>query len=53
MIHISGSLAFDRIMTFPGHFEDHILPEKLHFLNVSFPIDRLEEKMGGTAGNVA
>lgn len=53
MIHLSGSLAFDRIMTFPGHFEDHILPEKLHFLNVSFPIDRLEEKMGGTAGNIA
>lgn len=53
MIHISGSLAFDRIMTFPGQFEDHILPEKLHFLNVSFPIDRLEEKMGGTAGNIA
>ena len=53
MIHISGSLAFDRIMTFPGHFEEHILPEKLHFLNVSFPIDRLEEKMGGTAGNIA
>ena len=53
MIHVSGSLAFDRIMTFPGHFEDHILPEKLHFLNVSFPIDRLEEKMGGTAGNIA
>lgn len=53
MIHLSGSLAFDRIMTFPGHFEEHILPEKLHFLNVSFPIDRLEEKMGGTAGNIA
>ena len=51
MIHISGSLAFDRIMTFPGHFEEHILPEKLHFLNDSFPIDRLEEKLGGTAGN--
>ncbi len=53
MIHISGSLAFDRIMTFPGHFEDHILPEKLHFLNVSFPIDHIEEKRGGTAGNIA
>ena len=53
MIHISGSLAFDRIMTFPGHFEDHILPEKLHFLNVSFPIDHIEEKKGGTAGNIA
>jgi len=53
MIHLSGSLAFDRIMTFPDYFENHILPEKLHFLNVSFPIDRLEEKMGGTAGNIA
>ncbi len=53
MIHLSGSLAFDRIMTFPGHFEDHILPEKLHFLNVCFPIDHIEEKRGGTAGNIA
>ncbi len=53
MIHVSGSLAFDRIMTFPGHFEDHILPEKLHFLNVCFPIDHIEEKRGGTAGNIA
>lgn len=53
MIHLSGSLAFDRIMTFPGHFEDHILPEKLHFLNVCFPIDHVEEKFGGTAGNIA
>ena len=53
MIHLSGSLAFDRIMTFPGHFEDHILPEKLHFLNVCFPIDHVEEKRGGTAGNIA
>ena len=53
MNHVSGSLAFDRIMTFAGQFEDHILPEKLHFLNVSFPFLRLEEKMGGTAGNVA
>ena len=53
MIHLSGSLAFDRIMTFPGRFEEHILPEKLHFLNVCFPIDHVEEKRGGTAGNIA
>ncbi len=53
MIHLSGSLAFDRIMTFPGHFEEYILPEKLHFLNVCFPIDHVEEKFGGTAGNIA
>ena len=52
-IYVSGSIAFDRIMTFPGQFEDHILPEKLHILNVSFVVDRIEEKRGGTAGNIA
>ncbi len=52
-IHISGSVAYDRIMTFPGQFEDHILPEKLHILSVSFLIDRIEEKRGGAAGNIA
>ena len=52
-IHVFGSVAYDRIMTFPGQFEDHILPEKLHILNVSFLIDRIEEKRGGTGGNIA
>lgn len=52
-IHLSGSLAYDRIMTFPGRFEEHILPEKLYILNVCFLIDRIEEKRGGTAGNIA
>ncbi len=52
-IYISGSMAFDRIMSFSGRFEDHILPEKLHTLNVSFLIDHVEEKRGGTAGNIA
>ena len=53
MLYVSGSLAYDRIMTFPGHFEEHILPEKLHILNVCFLIDHIEEKRGGTAGNIA
>ncbi|MEG2172100.1 MAG: carbohydrate kinase family protein [Desulfovibrionaceae bacterium] len=52
-IYVSGSLAYDRIMTFPGKFQDHILPEKLHILNVSFMVDRMEEKRGGCAGNIA
>lgn len=52
-IYISGSLAYDRIMTFPGKFQDHILPEKLHILNVSFMVERMEEKRGGCAGNIA
>jgi len=50
---ISGSLAYDRIMTFPDYFMNHILPEKLHVLNVSFIIDHVAEHFGGTAGNIA
>ncbi|MUM78130.1 carbohydrate kinase family protein [Pseudodesulfovibrio sp. F-1] len=52
-IYISGSLAFDRIMTFPDKFSNHILPDKLHILNVCFLVDGLEEKFGGTGGNIA
>ena len=52
-LYVAGSLAFDRIMTFPGKFEEHILPEKLHILNVCFLIDNLEQKRGGTGGNIA
>ncbi|MFC1951499.1 carbohydrate kinase family protein [Chloroflexota bacterium] len=49
----SGSLAYDRIMDFPGYFSDHILPEKIHVLNVSFTVNSMVEKFGGTAGNIA
>lgn len=52
-IYLTGSLAYDRIMNFPGKFTDSILPEQVHNLNVSFYIDRLDEKLGGIAGNVA
>ncbi len=52
-IYVSGSLAFDRIMTFPGSFSDHILPDKIHMLNVCFVVDGMDEKFGGTAGNIA
>jgi adenosine kinase len=52
-IIISGSLAYDRIMDFPGYFSDHILPEKIHMLNVSFQVESVKEKFGGTAGNIA
>jgi adenosine kinase len=52
-IFVSGSLAYDRIMDFPGRFEDHILPEKIHVLNVSFMVNGLTENFGGTAGNIA
>ncbi|NJB67375.1 adenosine kinase [Desulfobaculum xiamenense] len=52
-IYVFGSLAFDRIMTFPGRFSDHILPDKIHILNVCFVGNGLEERFGGTAGNIA
>ncbi|MFA6393898.1 MAG: carbohydrate kinase family protein [Patescibacteria group bacterium] len=52
-ILVSGSLAIDRIMDFPGYFRDHILPDKIHNLNVSFNISELRENFGGTAGNIA
>jgi adenosine kinase len=52
-IYISGSLAFDRIMTFPGNFQDHILMDKLHQINVSFMVEGMDERRGGCAGNIA
>jgi len=50
---VFGSMAYDRIMTFPGRFADHILPDKLHILSVCFVLEGLQEKFGGTAGNIA
>ena len=52
-ILVSGSLAYDRIMDFPGRFSDHIMPDKIHMINVSFTVNGLTEKFGGTAGNIA
>lgn len=52
-IFVSGSLAYDRIMDFSGRFSEHILPDKIHSLNVSFLLDTFTENFGGTAGNIA
>ncbi|MDO9081698.1 MAG: carbohydrate kinase family protein [Humidesulfovibrio sp.] len=52
-LYVSGSLALDRIMNFPGKFADHILPDKIHILNVCFLVDGMSEYFGGTAGNIA
>jgi adenosine kinase len=52
-ILVSGSLAYDRIMNFPGKFSEHILPEKIHNLNISFPLETCTDNFGGTAGNIA
>jgi adenosine kinase len=52
-IVISGSLAFDHIMTYPGSFQDHIIADKTHVLSLSFLFDSLRRDRGGVAGNVA
>ena len=52
-IYVVGSIAYDRIMTFPGAFAEHLLPDRLHILNVCFLIDKTVLKRGGTAGNIA
>lgn len=50
---ICGSLAFDTITNFNGHFKDQILPDQIHILNVSFLIPTLRREFGGVAGNIA
>jgi adenosine kinase len=52
-ILVSGSLAYDRIMDFSENFADHILPDKIHILNVCFMVNGVKEQFGGTAGNIA
>ncbi|MDE2219473.1 MAG: carbohydrate kinase family protein [Gammaproteobacteria bacterium] len=50
---ICGSLAFDNVMTFQGRFRDHILPDQIHILNVSFLVPDMQRAFGGCAGNIA
>ena len=50
---ICGSLAYDTIMVFQDQFKNHILPDKVHVLNVSFLVPRMRKEFGGCAGNIA
>lgn len=52
-IVVTGSLAYDYIMNFPGYFKDHILPDKAHMISVSFLVDSMSKMRGGVAGNIA
>jgi adenosine kinase len=52
-ILVSGSVALDHIMVFPDRFVNHILPDKVHALNVSFNITSLKTHFGGVAANIA
>ncbi|MFQ5660182.1 MAG: carbohydrate kinase family protein [Gammaproteobacteria bacterium] len=49
---ICGSFAYDNIMVFPDHFKNHILPDKVHMLNVSFMVPEMRREFGGCAGNI-
>ena len=50
---ICGSVAYDTVMVFPGRFKDHILPERIHMLNVAFLVPSMRRNFGGCAGNIA
>ncbi|MGZ8166002.1 MAG: PfkB family carbohydrate kinase, partial [Methylobacter sp.] len=50
---ICGSMAYDTIMVFHDKFKNHILPEKVHILNVSFLVPVMRREFGGCAGNIA
>jgi adenosine kinase len=50
---ICGSIAYDNIMVFPDHFKNHILPEKIHVLNVAFLVPDMRREFGGCASNIA
>jgi adenosine kinase len=50
---ICGSIAYDTIMVFKDHFKNHILPEKIHILNVAFLVPDMRREFGGCAGNIA
>ena len=51
-VFVTGSIAYDYIMVFPGRFQDHILPDKMHVLSVSFLVDSLTRRRGGTGANI-
>ena len=50
---ICGSMAFDTVMMFEGRFGEHILPDRIHQLNVSFLVPGMRRNFGGCAGNIA
>jgi adenosine kinase len=50
---ICGSVAYDNIMVFEDSFKNHILPDKIHILNVAFLVPQLRREFGGCAANIA
>ncbi len=52
-ILLTGSVAYDYLMTFPGHFKEQILPERLESISLSFLVDGMTKQRGGIAPNIA
>jgi adenosine kinase len=52
-IILTGSVAFDYLMTFPGYFREHFLPDKLDSISLSFLVDSFRKRRGGIAPNIA
>src|SRR5512136_2237763 len=52
-ILLTGSVAYDYLMTFPGHFKEVILPERLASISLSFLVDSMSKQRGGIAPNIA
>ena len=52
-VAVTGSMAFDYIMSFPGKFAEHILPDQIERLSISFLVDSMRRERGGNAGNIA
>jgi adenosine kinase len=50
---ICGSIAYDTILTFEGRFQEQILPDQIHILNVAFLVPSMRREYGGCAGNIA
>lgn len=53
MIVVTGSIAYDYLMKFPGYFRDHIIPDKLESISLSFLVDSMVKQRGGVAPNIA
>ncbi len=52
-IIVTGSVAYDYLMSFPGRFSEHILPDQLHQVSLSFLVDSMRKQRGGCAPNIA
>ena len=51
-IALTGSIAYDYLMSFPGHFQEHILPDKLESISLSFLVDKMVKRRGGIGPNI-